>query len=430
MSKYQETLKYLYGLERFGIKLNLSNTISILKYLGNPHKKFPSVHIAGTNGKGSVAAIMQSVISEAGYKTGIYTSPHLTDFRERIRIGQRKIDKEYILDFVSDLKEKIEKNRYTFFEVTTALAFSYFAQKGVDIAVVETGLGGRLDSTNVLSPQLAIITTLSLDHTKILGKTLKKIAFEKAGVIKENVPTIVETDKKEAIDVIRSICRKKKSEFLQVNRHCQWKIKGKNLQGTSFLLNSNSKQYKNLKIGMPGEHQVNNAATAILALEELRKKGWKITDRSIRVGLKNVDWRARFEIFRKKPLVILDVAHNPEGIRTLLKTMDELIPDKKTVFIFGVMADKDYPRMLKQISKKTELILLTRPDYHRSATLKDLEKAIKKVHVEFKLFEKIKDAYLYALKTTSPSDTICITGSHFTVGEFLSLRGTQRRILR
>jgi dihydrofolate synthase/folylpolyglutamate synthase len=430
MRNYNKTLEYLYGLERFGIKLDLSNTISILKYLGHPHHKFPSVHIAGTNGKGSVAAIMQSVLSEAGYKTGIYTSPHLVDFRERIRINQRKINKDYILSFISGLKKQIEKNKYTFFETTTALAFNYFAQKNVDIAVVETGLGGRLDSTNVLSPQLTIITTLSLDHTKTLGKTLKQIAFEKAGVIKENVPTIVETDKKEALDVIRSICRKKKSEFLQVKRHSKWKIKGKNLQATSFLLSSNSREYRNLKIRMPGEHQVNNAATAILALEELKKKGWKISDHHIREGLKNVDWRARFEIFRKKPMVILDVAHNPEGIRTLIKTMDELIPHKKTIFIFGVMADKDYAQMLKQISKKAELIFLTRPNYHRSATLKELEKAVKKNKQEFKLFEKIKDAYFYALKTTSPSDAICITGSHFTVGEFLSSRGTHRRILR
>ena len=430
MKNYNKTLEYLYGLERFGIKLDLSNTLSILKYLGNPHKKFPSVHIAGTNGKGSVAAIMQSILSEAGYKTGIYTSPHLVDFRERIRIGQRKIDKEYILSFLTDLKKQIEKNKYTFFETTTALAFNYFAQKNVDIAVVETGLGGRLDSTNVLYPELVIITTLSLDHTKTLGKTLKQIASEKAGVIKENVPTIVETDKKEALDVIKSICRKKKSEFLQVKRHCKWKIKGKNLGATSFLLNSDSIEYKNLKIRMPGEHQVKNAATAILALEELKKKGWEVSDHHIRQGLKNVSWRARFEIFRKKPLVILDVAHNPEGIRTLLKTMDELIPDKKIIFIFGVMADKDYAQMLRQISKKADPIILTRPDYHRSATLKELEKAVKKANVEYKLFEKIKEAYFYALKNAYSSDAICITGSHFTVGEFLSLRGIHRRILR
>jgi dihydrofolate synthase/folylpolyglutamate synthase len=162
----------------------------------------------------------------------------------------------------------------------------------------------------------------------------------------------------------------------------------------------------------------------------LRKKGWKITDYHIGQGLKNVIWRARFEIFRKKPLVILDVAHNPEGIRTLIRTIDELIPDKNIVFIFGVMADKDYNQMLKQISKKSKLILLTRPDYHRSATLRELEKAIKKLKQEYKPFEKIKDAYFYALKNTSPSDAICITGSHFTIGGFLSLRGIHRRILR
>ena len=429
MKNYQKTLEYLYGLERFGIKLDLSNTISILKYLGNPHKTYPSVHIAGTNGKGSVAAIMQSILSEAGYKTGIYTSPHLVDFRERIRIGPRKIDKRFILSFISDLRKQIEKNKYTFFEVTTAMAFSYFAQKGVDIAVVETGLGGRLDSTNVLSPEAVIITTLSLDHTKTLGKTLKLIAFEKAGVIKKKVTTVVGTNKKEAMNVIRSACREKRSKFLPVNRYCKWGIKEKTLQESTFFFKSDSKYFKNLKMGLAGEHQVSNAVAAIVGSEELRRKGWRITDRSIRDGLKKAKWRARFEIFRKKPLIILDVAHNPEGIRTLIKTLDELIPEKKIIFIFGVMADKDYPFMLRQLSKKAQLILLTRPDYHRSASTEELEKVARTLNQEYMVFQKVKDAYFYALKRAS-SRAICITGSHFTVGEFLTTAENPRSKLR
>jgi dihydrofolate synthase/folylpolyglutamate synthase len=430
MKGYQRILEYLYGLERFGIKLDLSNTLSMLEHLGNPHRKFPSIHVAGTNGKGSVAAILQAALSRAGYRTGLYTSPHVIDFRERIRIGTQKIAKKYILSFISDLKQEIETHRYTFFEVTTALAFSYFAQKDVDIAVVETGLGGRLDSTNVLLPEVVIITTLSLDHTRILGSSLRQIAFEKAGVIKTGVPTVAGSNKKEALDVIRSICKEQKSKFLSVGKHCDWAIREKTLQGSIFSLRCDSKKFGRLEIRLPGDHQVENAAAAILALQELKKKGWRVTDRSIREGLKRVAWKARFETFRKRPLIILDVAHNPEGIKTLVKTLDELLPHRKVTFIFGVMSDKDYPLMLEKLSHKAESIILTRPDYHRSASTQQLEKAIRKLHNRYRLFERVKDAYSYALQRVSPSDAICVTGSHFTVGEFLALPENSRRKLR
>lgn len=430
MEDYEKTLEYLYRLERFGMKLDLSNTLAILERLGNPHEKFPSIHVAGTNGKGSVAAMLEAVLSQAGYRTGLYTSPHLVDFRERIRIGPRKIGTKYVLSFISDLGQQIEKQGYTFFEVTTALAFSYFAEKGVDIAVIETGLGGRLDSTNVLSPELVIITTLSLDHTNILGKTLKRIAFEKAGIIKEGVPTIAEDTRKETLDVISSVCKERKSRFLPVGKLCDWEIREKTLHGSNFFLNCNSREYGTLRIGLAGGHQVENAVTATFALQELKKKGWSITDRSIREGLKKIKWRARFEVFRKRPLVILDVAHNPEGIRTLVKTLDELLPDIKVTFIFGVMSDKDYPLMLRKLSQRAESILLTRPDYHRSASTQQLERAARKLGTRYRVFEKIKHAYSYALSRVSFSDAICVTGSHFTVGEFLSLPGNTRRKLR
>jgi dihydrofolate synthase/folylpolyglutamate synthase len=249
-------------------------------------------------------------------------------------------------------------------------------------------------------------------------------------VIKKNVPAVVETNKKEVLDVIKTICKQRKSEFLPISEIWEWGVKKKTLQASTFFLNSDSKNHKHLKISLPGEHQVNNAVTAIAAIEELRKKGWKISDRAIREGLKKVSWRARFETFRKRPLVILDVAHNPEGIRTLVKTIDELIPEKKLVFIFGVMRDKDYQLMLKQLSKRAELILLTRPDYHRSASTRELEKVLRKLNQRYQVIEKIKDAYSYALKMTASNNAICITGSHFTAGEFLASVKNHRRKLR
>jgi len=506
---YEETISYLYGLERFGIKLDLSNIISLMDRLGNPQLKFPSIHIAGSNGKGSVAAMLQSILSLSGYRTGLYTSPHLVDFRERIRIGDALIDKDFIVDFVNDLKEEIDKNGYTFFEVTTALAFSYFGNKKIDIGVLETGMGGRLDATNIATPLISIITNISLEHTEHLGSSLSQIAFEKAGIIKNKVPTITAVDDPEVLQVIKDICVERKSPLSIINpsafisdaklpphpiplgrvekpscscgnwnsrtelvREIQFpnqlknrkskllhskttfstvplpcgergnKVRSNKFSRISIKKNSAESSvgdedirihklsldqtvfdfgpYKNLKLNLSGRHQVTNAGLAISATEKLKELGWKIKTKAIRDGLKNVSWRGRLEIARDNPLTVLDVAHNPAGIKTLIKALEEFFPGKKIIFIFGVMADKDYPLMLKEICRKAKFIVLTKPDYKRAADPELLEKVLVDQNKPYEILPQIKQAYIFALKNAKSEDVICITGSHFTVGEFLS----------
>ena len=421
---YEETLSYLYNLERFGIKLNLSNTISLTSHLGNPHLKFPCIHIAGSNGKGSVAAMLQSILSATGYRAGLYTSPHLVDYRERIRIGEELIDKNFILDFVDDLKDEINKNGYTFFEVTTALAFSYFANKKVDIAILETGMGGRLDSTNIVDPLISIITNISLEHTNHLGTTLPQIAFEKAGIIKNEVPTITSVEDQGVFRVIKDVCAQRKSPLSSTFLNSaespivggDVKIQRLSLDQTIFDFG----QYKNLELSLCGRHQVTNACLAISAVEKLKEMGWKIESKAVRGALKNVDWRARLEIFERNPLTLLDVAHNPAGTKALVDALDELFPKKKIIFIFGVMADKDYASMLKEICRKATLILLTKPDYKRAADPELLKEVVIKQNKPYEIFPQVKQAYAFALKNAKSEDVICITGSHFMVGEFLN----------
>ncbi|MFH1335868.1 MAG: folylpolyglutamate synthase/dihydrofolate synthase family protein, partial [Candidatus Zixiibacteriota bacterium] len=345
---YDEVLSYLYNLERFGIKLDLTNITALMSHLGNPHMKFPSIHIAGTNGKGSVAAMMHSIFCEAGYKTALYTSPHLVDFRERIKIGQDIIEKDYIFDFVRKLREEIDRNGYTFFEVTTALAFQYFAEKKVDVAIIETGMGGRLDATNLINPLVSIITSIGLEHTEHLGVTIPQIAGEKAGIIKAGVPTITGVSQPEALDVIKSVCAEKDSELNVVQGKSSFSILESSIFGSKFNFSSESDKYEALELNLAGEHQVLNAAICLNAIQELKHLNWKIDEISIRNGLKRVNWRGRLEVFRREPLILLDVAHNPAGIQTLINTLEKFFPEKKIIFIFGVMEDKDHHSMLKE----------------------------------------------------------------------------------
>lgn len=413
---YEKALSYLYNLERFGIKLDLSNTISLTEHLGNPHLKFPSIHIAGSNGKGSVAAMLESILSASGYKTGLYTSPHLVDFRERIRIGEELIDKDFLLDFVNSLKEEIDQNGYTFFEAATALAFFYFANRNIDIAVLETGLGGRLDSTNIVNPLISLITNISLEHTEHLGTTISQIAFEKAGIIKNGVPTITSVGDPEALQVIRNVCAERKSPLSLVNENSEVTIHKLLLDQSTFDYSS----YKNLELNLAGRHQVINACLAISTIEKLKETGWEIKSKAVKNGLKDVNWPGRLEIFRKNPLILLDVAHNPAGTKTLVDTLEEFFPEKRIIFIFGVMADKDYPSMLKEICRKAKFILLTKPDYKRAADPELLEKVLTILSTPYEILPQVKQAYIFSLKNARSEDVICITGSHFTVGEFLS----------
>ncbi len=417
---YQQAADFLFSLEKFGIKLGLENTFSLMRRLGNPHLKFASIHVAGTNGKGSCCAVLYSILRKAGYSCGLYTSPHLVDFRERVRVGRALVEKDYLADFVSDLKEEVLKKKYTFFEVTTALAFSYFAEKKIDLAVVETGLGGRLDSTNILKPQVAVITNIGLEHTDRLGRTLQEIAREKGGIIKNNVPTVTSIEREKPFKVIESLCRQKKSELYSVFKDTKWQIEESSIEGTRFELETSTDTYSGMRLNLAGEHQLRNAACAILALEALGRQGFKIDKQAILSGLSRVDWPGRLEIYSKEPLVILDVAHNPDGISNLVSALKKLLPGKNIYFVFGVMEDKNYRKMLQILSQASKEIILTQPSYSRSARLESLMGTVQKLGLKCDAIPGVKKAYQHTLEKLKDADVLCITGSHFTVGEFLA----------
>jgi len=417
---YRQCLAFLYDLQRLGIKLGLVNVETFLNYVGNPQHSFPSIHIAGTNGKGSVCAMLESVLNRSGYKTGLYTSPHLVGFRERVKISGSEIETDFITEFVNQHKSRIVRQQLTFFEATTALAFLYFKQMKVDLAVIETGLGGRLDATNTILPEAAGITGIGLEHTDILGKTLHKIAFEKAGIIKAGRPTVVGRVNRKVGLQMKAICKRRGSKFIHVPERSAWKSVFLGLTGSRFSARIGKYSFQNMQVNLAGRHQIDNAVFALNLLEVLKERGWKVPDSAVRQGLKSVNWPARFQIYEKKPLVILDAAHNPPGARVLMQTFGDLLPYRKVTFLFGVMEDKDYVDMLKTMSGRARRFVFTRPNTDRAAGVDKLSRAARRLGLNFTTAERVKDAYKRIIAKSSGDDVICITGSHYTIGEFLS----------
>jgi dihydrofolate synthase/folylpolyglutamate synthase len=377
-------MQYLRSLEKFGINLGLGRTKFLLEMLGNPQLKFKSIHVAGTNGKGSTSAMIASILKEAGYKVGLYTSPHLFDYRERIDINGRKISKHEFLKGLR-LVKNITKNprlksgesfptlqrggfrksqdmQPTVFECLTAVAFWYFAKEKVDYAVVEVGLGGRLDATNVVTPLVSVITNVDYEHTNILGKTLAKIAYEKAGIIKPGIPVVTAEKKREALRVIEEVCRKRGSKLEVVNRKSKApRLRSGQVESRKPLDFARGKS----KVGiLIGSHQKINAACAIAALQAA---GIKISKRAITTGLKKVRWPARFQVISKKPLTIVDGAHNPAGAKVLRETLQAEFPGKKFSFVVGMQEDKNARGILAELKPVAREIILTRSAHKQSA---------------------------------------------------------------
>ncbi len=418
MDDYQIALQYLYSLRRFGIKLGLSQVTVFLKRLGNPHHRFKSIHIAGTNGKGSTAAIIESILRRSGYKTGLFTSPHLVDFRERIRVSGQMIPRGRVTEFVKEERGYISKRGITFFEAATALAFQHFAQEEVDIAVVETGMGGRLDATNVLSPEVSVITSLSLEHTQYLGSTLLQIAGEKAAIVKRGVPTVSVVGESEALRVIEVRCRQQNSPLFLLGREARFQAEEVSSRETKFSLQTASNHYQDLWLNLLGRHQIENGSLAIITLEELAKRDWMVGESEIREGIRVVDWPGRFQIWGQKPLLILDVAHNPQGTEALTQALREIFPQRKKTILFGVMKDKDYPQMIRRLEKEANFFVFTQPTTDRAASPYILAQNVKRRGYQIK--EDIPQALRFALQSLPPDGLLCVTGSHFTVGEALS----------
>ena len=379
---------------------NLNNTIAICKLLGNPENKFKSVHIAGTNGKGSVSHMLASVLQSAGYKVGLYTSPHLKDFRERIKINGEMIPKNQVEDFVKKYKTEFEKIRPSFFEWTVGLAFDYFAKEKVDIAIIETGLGGRLDSTNVIIPLLSIITNISYDHQNLLGDTLEKIAAEKAGIIKKNGIVIIGEKQKEIKKIFETNAKE---------------------QNALLLYSENFANTKGIKCGLKGDYQKKNIPTVLLASEMLHLFGFEINSKAVAKGLKNVckltGLRGRWDMLSKNSLMVADIAHNEAGIKEVFKQVKQT-PHKKLHIVFGTVNDKDIPKILSLLPKKATYYFC-KADIPRALAEKIIAEEAKKIGLKGETYSSVKQALNSAKKNASAKDFILITGSAFVVAEVI-----------
>jgi dihydrofolate synthase / folylpolyglutamate synthase len=411
-SGYEESLEYLYGLERFGSVFGLDNISRLLGSLGDPHRSFPSIHIAGTNGKGSVATMISSILKEAGYRVGKYTSPHLVSFTERITVNEEEITEKDVALLTGRIRESAARRYpggfYTFFDFTTAMAFEYFRTKKVDIAVVETGLGGRLDSTNILEPVISVITNVSFDHMGELGNTISKIAGEKAGIIKKGIPVITGARRK-AREVIEQTAGDNKSTVYTLGREFSFRKSGRGRMSYRGL----ERTMKGISVNLSGDHQLANAAIALCAADVLNGIGYNIGEDPVRSALSSVIWPGRLETVRETPLIIFDGAHNASGVRALRHFIRTQYRDRRKIMIFGVMRDKEYRKMLESLDTCIDLAILTRPRTDRA-----LDTAIMKNVAHNSVIAKdMKSALTRARHIAGDKDLILVTGSLYTIGE-------------
>jgi dihydrofolate synthase/folylpolyglutamate synthase len=427
-SKYQEALDYIYSFVDYSLtrnlryspeKFNLSRMERFFEIIGNPQKNFGIIHVAGTKGKGSICAMITSILSHGGYKTGFYSSPHMIDFAERIRIGEKLISHKELISYVDYLKPYIAQvDRITTFEITTALAFKYFSDLKVEFAVIEVGLGGRFDATNVVEPLVSVISTISFDHTRILGNTLSKIAFEKAGIIKKGVPVVVSRQKKTALQTIENIAQQKNSPL--INAKEKYKILSgiKSLDFQDFKITWNSHQSENIRLPLIGDHQLENSRTAFAVIEELRKQGINISDRAVIDGFRRVDWPGRFEIIQKEPMVIIDGAHNPESFRNLRNTIRDYLPNKDIIFVFGVSEDKNVRSMLNIIKPVIKHLIITRSVHPRALETIKIQDIAESLGISSFCVDEVEQAKEKAESLSAHEGVIIAAGSIFVAGAF------------
>lgn len=413
---YREALEYLYSLQKYGIKFGLSKTSNLMKVFGNPHLGNRYIHIAGSNGKGSVAAMVESILVRSGLKVGFYSSPHLVRFTERFRINREEISEKKAAGLTRELKGAIDpRHPPTFFEVTTAMALVYFAREKTDIAIMEVGMGGRLDATNVIRPEVSVITNISLEHQFFLGSSLLQIAGEKAGIIKKGVDVITAATQPHVIRLFESLSAEKKAPFFRVGRDVRYRTREKGLNYYGIR-----RVFRDLEYSLHGSYQSRNCALALGIIELLEMKGFGISTRNILDGLKNTTWPGRMHIVSRNPLTILDGAHNPGAVGKLAGAVRADFSYDRLFLVLGVMEDKDIDEMLRILLPVSDYVICTRPDYYRSADPEDVMRRVSLHGKEGKVVPRVGKAIEEAGKMASPGDTVLITGSLFTVGEALA----------
>ncbi len=413
---YKEAIAYLYNLQKYGIKFGLSKTSNLLKAFGNPHHGQKYIHIGGTNGKGSVAAMIESILIKTGLKVGFYSSPHLVRFTERFRINGEQVAPEKIARVVEELRDAIDPDQLpTFFEATTAMALILFAREQTDVALMEVGMGGRLDATNIIQPRVSVITNISLEHQDFLGHRLVDIAAEKAGIIKRGVPLVTGATQSAVIDVFETTCRERHAPFRRVGKDVRYRSTASNFNYYGFKLS-----LKNVELGLRGRFQRRNAALALAVIELLAEEGLEVTSLDILEGLRDTHWPGRMQVVSERPLIVLDGGHNPAAISKLSESVRRGFDYKRLILVLGVMGDKDIRGIVGGIVPIADYVIFTQPDYYRSASPEKLMRAAAAFEVKGETRPGILEALDRALTMADPDDMILICGSLFTVGEALN----------
>lgn len=421
-SSFQTILNYLYGLKRFGIRLGLENISSLLSELGEPQKYINAIHVGGTNGKGSTAAFIYSILNAKGYKVGLFTSPHLFSIQERIQINNTPISKEEFIGLFKKVRNVIPLNmEVTYFEFLTAMAFKYFFDQEVDWAVIEVGMGGRFDATNLIHPKVSIITNIDYEHTDYLGKDLRKIAIEKGGIIKKEGILVTAIREPENLSLMKEICHSLNAEIHPIDRDFEVETDTQEIMRTRFSFKDKERFFENIEIPLAGEYQVDNAACAIKASVILNDLGWEIGEEDIKRGLKNVCWRGRFDVIKRKPVVICDGAHNPSGIKSFVESFVRLFTYNRLFVIFGVMNDKDFSKMGEFIIPHADSLILVEPNVERALDPEIMLNDFKRYKREILVIKDVRAAIDHALSRAGEKDIICIVGSLYLVSEALQI---------
>ncbi len=427
---YQETITYLFEklpmYQRLGAAAyrdNLDNSYALDHYFAHPHSDFKCVHVAGTNGKGSVSHMLAAVLIKAGYPTGLYTSPHLKDFRERIKVNGRMIPEAEVTRFVNQNCNILEKLQPSFFEMTVALAFDYFKRAKVEIAVIETGMGGRLDSTNIITPLLSVITNIGLDHTRFLGKDLPSIAKEKAGIIKPGIPAVIGEWQKDTFEVFEKVAGKGGSDLYYANKNYRvdYSLMTPERKRIMNVVSGNGKLYKELVTDLTGDYQLRNILTVLQSIDILRHKGINIPDEAVHEGLRNVKdstgLRGRWEEIGYDPLIVCDTAHNAAGVKEITAQLRNT-PYRKLHIVWGMVSDKDI-RPILSLLPKDAIYYFTKANIPRALDEKELEKNAAEFNLTGKTFPEVNVAFSEAKKNAGKEDMIFVGGSTFVVGEVI-----------
>ncbi len=421
LARYRDSIDYLYGLQKYGIKFGLNSTESMLERLGNPHRRLRCIHVGGTNGKGSTAAILSSILTRHGFRVGLYTSPHLVRFTERFRINDEEVSMSAILPVFEQIRSVInETEPPTFFEVVTSLGLTYFAKEEVDWAVIEVGMGGRLDATNVIRPLAAVITNVSYDHQEFLGTNLAAIAREKAGIIKDGIPVVTGARQPLVQGILKATCFRHAAPLYCLGS--DFKVR-RNPDGT-FQYQGIRRRWPSLNVGLRGGHQFQNTALALACLEVLEQDhALALNETSVQEGLERVHWPARLEVLQEKPLVILDGAHNPQGAEALRDALKHSFKYTKLHLVLGIMADKDIKGILRRLLPLAETAIFTQPRYTRAADPEELKRLARPYLKKHYVIKDPAAAIEQAKQLADPDDAICIAGSLYFAGEVKELIG-------